>query len=174
MPIFGPDPNRTLATPDYDQIQLGNPVALVDSLRLIWNTIQAETAERKRQSFAWNDVAPGDVTFSSSAGSASINTFLGYKYLVSNDTLIISFSFNVTLAGATANQLLLSLPAGYLLFDFPVPFFGYVAKLDFPLEVGLVTPTTDRNVLGLSRAATAQWPIGSYQIVGFMHMQIRS
>jgi len=172
MPVFGNDPSVLIAAPDYDQIQIGNPIALVDSIRLIWNTLQGEVSSRKRQSFTWNDFS--DVVVTGDTGVTTLTAVLGYKYLVSNDTLMISFSIDVTQTVATTLGISINLPAGYTLFDFPVPFIGCFAYSG-TVEIGSITPTSDRNVVRMLRpAASGNFPIGFFQLEGFMTMQIRT
>lgn len=169
MPIFGNSADAQIAAPDYDQIALGSSTALVDSIRLIWNTLQATNTSQNQQRFAWRDVAQGTPVFRAPSGTWSQpgGSIYSYKYVVVNDVLILMWYFSpTTTTGTLTNQLYLTIPNGYNVVDethaggTPYNSMGFTESSAIEPYCIFTHGAPDLNTIILERVG-ANWPVSS-------------
>lgn len=177
MPFTGQSPSAGLiAAPDYDQINNGNSNALVDAVRLIWNTLQNEISDRKRQRIGWNDVAYAAGNFTASAGTWTVGSGdqVAYKYAVENDFLIIVYNLTTTTTSAGMGaELRIQLPAGYKAIQKdPYVGFGEASDNISELYFSTIQDASHLNIVSLKRAGGSNWPSGVTDHLGVQGMML--
>lgn len=165
--------NSLIAAPDYDQVNQGSNVALVDALRLIWNSLQSEITDRKRQRFQWNDATYSSSLFSASAGTWTVSSgsMLVYKYVVENDLCLLQFNFhNTSTSAGMGTELRVLLPAGFKVVNANATIGTGQATTSGGATINETFYITSFNTATLSfqRSAAASWPNGMVSTLNLM------
>ena len=170
--------NLVIESPDFDEIRKESGTSTEDAIRLLWFALNGEIKQRRGKRFRWDDVGSTNLTFTSSAGTWTVDsgdiTFC--KTALFTDWMMIQFVLtNTTTSAGMGTELYIQLPSSLQVLGGA----GYtgVCFVDGPIqETAMIqSQTSNPQLLTLKRVTGAAWPssaTNTLSIRGFMIFQV--
>ena len=154
--------NLVIESPDFDEIRKETGTATEDAIRLLWFALNNEIKLRQKKRFRWDTIPSSLLSFTSSAGTWTVDsgdvTFA--KTTLFDDWMMFSFILdNTSTSVGMGAELYIQLPSSLRVKGGA----GYTGMLQYfdgaASEVGVIkSQTSNPQLLTLVRAGGGNWP----------------